>query len=210
MWQWTVLILSAYLLGSVSLSVLLTRALIGRDLRRLGSGNAGATNVLRTVGWWPALWVLAADLGKGALVVVVGRWLAAPGWAIGSAAVAVVVGHMLPLYHGFRGGKGVATAAGVMFLLAPLASLLGLLLFVVITLGTRYVALGSVVAVASFPLLAWLAGRLAWSAVPPRWLLLAAWVIGMLIVIKHAENGLRIWRGTEWKLGDPRGPEEAK
>ena len=181
MWHWPALILAAYLLGSVSCSLLLTRALTGRDLRRLGSGNAGATNVLRSVGPWPALLVLAGDLGKGALAVLASRWSGAPGWVIGSVAVAVVVGHMWPIYHGFRGGKGVATIAGTMFVLAPLASLLGLLLFVLSVALTRYVAVGSVLAIGSF------------SA--PR---LGHWSLGL----ERAAAGLVAARGNGDRRGD--------
>ena len=116
--QW-LLVPAAYCLGSVSFSLLLVRRLQDLDLRETGSGNPGATNVLRSVGGLPALVVLVLDVAKGAIPILVGERIGASGAVLGGAAVATVVGHMYPLFHGFRGVKGVATTAGALGAIQP-------------------------------------------------------------------------------------------
>ena len=144
--------LAAYLLGSLNFGVIISRLRYGDDIRRHGSGNAGATNALRTYGKLAAVLVLAGDFLKGTFAVLLGSMIAGQllgGWV---ASLLVILGHMFPAFFGFRGGKGVATAAGAILLLNPY-SLAGLLaVFVVVTAATRYVSLASVLAAASFPL----------------------------------------------------------
>jgi glycerol-3-phosphate acyltransferase PlsY len=205
---WTALIVLSYLLGSISWSYLLVRLQRGEDVRQLGSHNAGATNVAHVQGCRSGLLVLALDMGKGAAPPAAALGLHAPGPVIGSAAVAAILGHIFPIFLGFRGGKGVATAAGAMFVLAPLAAALGLVAFVLVTASTRYVALGSITAVAVFPLFLHVCGRLGWSATAPLWLLVSAAAIATMIVFKHRDNLSRIRGGTESKLGQSRRREE--
>ncbi|MCP4664602.1 MAG: glycerol-3-phosphate 1-O-acyltransferase PlsY [bacterium] len=200
--------LSSYLLGAVSFSYLVVRALRGFDVRTMGSGNAGATNVLRTAGTAPAVTVLLLDVGKGVAAVSAARWLEAPGPIVGVAAVAVVVGHIFPVYCGFRGGKGVATVAGAMGSLAPVPAALAGLVFLAIVAATRYVALGSIVGIGIFPLLIFLGGHLGWLEAAPRWLLVSSAVIALVIVFKHRDNVSRIRTGSEWKLGG--GPRDSE
>lgn len=185
----------AYLLGSISFSYLIVKAREGTDVRTVGSGNAGATNVLRAAGKGPALAVLLLDIVKGVLAVVVARALASPPAVVGAAAVAVVLGHVFPVFFGFRGGKGVATSAGALGALAPAVLLGALLVFVVIVLWKRYVSLGSIVATAVFPLLAWMARE-------DPWLIAASAAIALIVVTRHRSNLQRLLRGAEPRLGE--------
>ena len=193
------LVPAAYGLGSVSFSLLLVRRIAQRDVREMGSGNAGATNVLRTVGGTPALVVLVLDILKGIVPIVLGRRLGAPAAVLGCAAVAVVCGHMYPLFHQFRGGKGVATAAGALGalqwqLLVPCG-----LSFLVLVALTRYVSLASIVAVALFPLLAWGTG----PATPGGWWpALASSGIAGLTIWRHRANIERLLARDEARLGE--------
>ncbi len=142
----------AYLLGSVAFAVLLVRATTGKDIRAEGSGNAGATNVLRAHGKALGLCVAVLDIAKGALAVWLVRLVTADPRYAAAAGFAAVLGHVFPLYYGFRGGKGVATAVGAFLVLAPGAALVCVGVFVLVVAITRYVSLGSVVGmVASAP-----------------------------------------------------------
>lgn len=198
---WLVLVVAAYLMGSLSFSLLVVRLLRGIDLREVGSGNAGATNVLRTAGPIPALLVLLLDISKGVVPVVVARALDAPGPVVGGAAAAAVCGHIYPLFFGFRGGKGVATITGALATLAPVAALLSALIFVLAVVTTRWVSLGSVSAIGFFPLLVWVSGRSGWTEPAEAWLLLTAALLAALVVYKHRANIARILAGTESRLG---------
>lgn len=204
------LILGSYLLGSISFSLLTVRWLQGTDIRSLGSGNAGATNVLRAAGKGPAALVLLLDVTKGALAVWVARALEAPGPVVGMCAVAAVAGHVFPIYYGFRGGKGVATATGAMAGLAPLPAVGALGLFVLLVATTRMVSLGSIGAIGSFPLLLLAFGRLGWTPEPEVWLLVSASVLALLIVGKHHQNLERILSGQENRLGSAAGREGSR
>lgn len=200
---WIALVAGAYLLGSVSFSYLLVKRLRGRDVRTLGSGNAGATNVLRTSGTAAGAAVLALDAGKGALPVLAARLLEAPAPVMGAAGVAAVVGHVFPVYLGFKGGKGVATGAGVHLVFSPLATLLAAVAFVAVVAATGYVALGSVLAALLLPLAAWGVGAAGWAPPLPAPLLVASGVIVGLVVVMHWENLRRLAAGTEGRLRDP-------
>jgi acyl phosphate:glycerol-3-phosphate acyltransferase len=184
-----------YLLGSVSFAVLLVRLKTGRDIRSEGSGNAGATNVLRSYGKGLALVVAALDVAKGAAAVLLVRLVTADPRMAAAAGLAAVVGHVFPLYYGFRGGKGVATAVGAFLALAPLATLVCLAIFVIAVATTRYVSLGSCLAMVLLPP----AARIV-SHSPPA-VILAAALTAILVVLKHLENFKRLARGEERKLG---------
>jgi glycerol-3-phosphate acyltransferase PlsY len=198
------LVVGAYLLGSISWSVLLVRLLQGMDVRSVGSGNAGATNVMRAAGKKAGAAVLLLDVGKGIAAVAVPRSLDAPPVVVGGAAVAVVLGHVFPAFFGFRGGKGVATSAGALGTLSPVALALGLLVFVALVTWKRYVSLGSIVTAALFPVLAWVSHRQGWTEHGGGWTILAGALIALLVVIKHQGNLRRLWRGTEPRLGEVR------
>lgn len=180
-----------YGLGSIPFGLLLTHWAGAGDLRSIGSGNIGATNVLRTGRKGLALATLLLDLGKGALPTALGlAWFGPMGGAIAGAGA--ILGHCFPVWLGFRGGKGVATAAGVMLGMTPLLFLPILLAFVAVVAATRWVSLGSITAACLAPVAAWLFGA---PAAAGLYLLVAA-----LVVLKHRENIRRLLRGEENRL----------
>lgn len=198
---WLVLLVTAYLLGSVSFSFLIVRVLKGQDVRRLGSGNAGATNVWRTAGAWPAATALVLDVGKGAAAVAAARLLEAPAAVTAGTAVAVVVGHVFPLFFGFQGGKGVATAAGALGTLAPPALAGAAAVFVVAVAVSRIVSVGSIAAAVSVPLLVAIAGRAGWLEMAGPAPLIASLAVAGLVIFKHRSNLRRLREGREHRLG---------
>lgn len=190
-WPFAACFLIAYLIGSVPFGVILTRLVRAGDLRAIGSGNIGATNVLRTGRKSLAILTLILDIAKGALPV----WLAGhlgPDMAV-VAGLGAVLGHCFPVWLKFRGGKGVATALGVVLVLTPLVALIAVVLFVAITALTRYVSLGSMLGVAAACALAYALGH---AQAAGLYL-----VLGLLIIAKHAGNIHRLCAGTEGKLG---------
>lgn len=187
--------LAGYLLGSISFAVLLVRRRTGKDIRQEGSGNAGATNVLRSHGKGLAAAVAAADVAKGAAAVLLARLFTADPRVAATAGLAAVVGHVFPIFYGFRGGKGVATAVGSFLALTPWAALVCLATFAAIVAATRYVSLGSIVAMCLLPPVAGILFH------APRPTVLAAAGAAALIVVKHFENLKRLARGEERKLG---------
>src|SRR3954451_13663944 len=149
---------SAYLLGSIPFAFLLARRLEGIDIRRAGSGNVGAANVLRISGVGAAIAVMVLDVAKGAgSVLVAQRWDGSDA-APAAAGLAAIVGHIYPAWLRFRGGKGVATACGVFSVLTPYAALPAFCMFLLTAWTTRYVSLGSVVATIALPPIAYVAG----------------------------------------------------
>lgn len=200
--MWWILLLAAYLLGSVPFGYLIGREGAGVDVRRVGSGNVGATNVLRIAGKRPALAVLLLDLAKGCLPVLLGRVLGAPTVVLGAVAVVAVVGHVFPVFLGFRGGKGVATAIGAFLPLALLAALGAIGVFGLILAWKRYVSLASVVSAISFPLWVSLLGSTGWLKEPWWPVLVAGTAVATLIVIRHRENLRRIQDGSESRIGE--------
>jgi glycerol-3-phosphate acyltransferase PlsY len=197
---------AAYLIGSIPFGYLLVLIFKKEDIRTTGSGNIGATNVARTA---PGLGIatLVLDALKGFVPVwFISRHLLISYDAdisggvmlLSLAALFAVLGHMFPVWLKFRGGKGVATAAGVFLALSPKAIGLSLLVFLVIFVATRYVSLGSILATASFPVFAYSLDKSFWEA---RSLFLASVLISILIIVKHHENIRRLINGTESKFG---------
>ena len=182
--------IAAYLIGSIPFGYLIVRGKIGADIRQTGSGGTGATNVSRRAGKVAGVVTLLLDALKGAAAVLMARALSGDDWIIAAAAIAVLVGHIFPVWLRFRGGKGVATGAGVFLVVAPVALLLAGVLFLAIVFVTRYVSLGSMVAAATIPLLVWVQ-----SGSQP--LLIAAILGALLIVFAHRGNIGRLARGTE-------------
>jgi glycerol-3-phosphate acyltransferase PlsY len=186
-------ILLGYLAGSVPFAFLLARR-AGIDVRVAGSGNVGATNVMRTTGTRRAIAVMTLDVGKGALAVAL-AWLVHAGVTVTAlAAAAAVVGHVYPVWLRFHGGKGVAVAAGVFAVLAPIATAVAAALFLVIAWGTRYVSLGSIAATLALPPAAWMTGE-------PVSVVIAAAATATLILFRHRGNIRRLRAGTERRMG---------
>ncbi|MFN7940446.1 MAG: glycerol-3-phosphate 1-O-acyltransferase PlsY [Thermoanaerobaculia bacterium] len=202
--RWLPLLAGAYLFGSLSFSLVVVWLLQRRDVRSVGSGNAGATNVLRAAGRLPALLVLVLDIAKGALPVVIARRWGAPEAVAALAGAAAVLGHVAPVFFAFRGGKGVATSAGALFELFPLAALAAVVIFLAAVASTRWVSLGSLLAAGVLPLCAWLFGRLGWGRPADRQTLAAAIAIAGVVVWRHRANLTRLIAGTERRLGEPR------
>jgi acyl phosphate:glycerol-3-phosphate acyltransferase len=195
----------SYLLGSIPFGYILVRIFQGIDVRSIGSGNIGATNVARTGGKGLAIATLALDTFKGWLPVFLVLTLSfvpvsslAQRHTLASfAALVAVLGHMFPVWLGFKGGKGVATGLGVFLALAPKAVLIAVVLFAIVVAITRYVSLGSILAAASIPVaLWWLAGD---SFPAPALVMCAA--IALLVIIRHHQNIGRLLAHTESQLG---------
>ncbi len=192
--------LLGYLLGSVSGSLLLGR-FRDLDIRALGSGNAGGTNALRTVGWRFALAVVLIDLGKGAAAALLALWVlsavfSVPDVALTGAAVAgyfAVIGHIWPVYFGFRGGKGAGTAVGAITVLAPWCILPLFLVWVITILGTGYVGLATILSGLSLVPAVWVLGP---SPLPPALGILAI-AIAITLTFTHRSNLARLRDGSE-------------
>jgi glycerol-3-phosphate acyltransferase PlsY len=183
-----------YLLGSIPFAFLLTRRWSQLDIRQAGSGNVGATNVLRTAGVAAAVTVMLLDVAKGAGSVMVAERLSAGSAAPAAAGLAAIVGHIYPVWLRFHGGKGVAVAAGVFCVLSPIATAIAASLFLVTVWLTRYISLGSIAATIALPPAAWLSGE-------PRGVVAAAAGSGALILFRHRANFRRLRAGTERKMG---------
>ncbi|MEM7044879.1 MAG: glycerol-3-phosphate 1-O-acyltransferase PlsY [Pseudomonadota bacterium] len=181
----------SYLIGSIPFGLILTRMFGAGDLRNIGSGNIGATNVLRTGRKSLALATLLLDAAKGALPVWLAGTFFGPDMAV-VAGLGAILGHCFPVWLKFNGGKGVATAAGVVLTLTPLAGLIAFALFLVVVTLTRYVSLSSILAAVSAAPIAYLLGR-----VQPAELYL---LIALIIIIKHHENIRRLIAGEESKV----------
>jgi glycerol-3-phosphate acyltransferase PlsY len=192
---------AAYLLGAIPTSYLVVRLVKGKDLRTLGSGNLGATNLFRVLGWRFAIPVALFDVAKGAVPVLVFGPRAGGGDLVALLlGITAVVGHVFSVFVGFRGGKGVATGAGVVLGLAPWAVLVGLATWVTVVAASGYVSLASMLAaIALLPAVYWLH--------PERRNL--AWLFGLLavgVIALHRANIARLLAGTEHRFGRKRRP----
>jgi glycerol-3-phosphate acyltransferase PlsY len=188
-----VLALVAYAVGSLPFGLWLVRAQ-GVDLRTIGSGNIGATNVWRVAGRAIALLVLVLDAGKGALAVLLARVVVDEPYALAACAIAVVAGHVWPIWARFHGGKGVATAVGAFALIEPVAVVWCVMVFGCVVAMTRYVSAGSLAAAIVLPMVTRLAGA-------GGWVTLGASLTAALVVWRHRSNIARLRRGVEPRLG---------
>lgn len=183
----------AYLVGGIPFGYLLVRLKTGQDVRSMGSGNIGATNVLRTTGRAIAVGTLLLDIAKGIFAVWFASRLthASPLWT-SAAALAVMAGHAFPVFLRFHGGKAVASFIGAFLYLTPIPLLTVLILFTIVVAVTRYISLGSIVAAGTFPLAVWMILH------PPTPVWIAALIAGAFIVYRHQSNIQRIRSGTEF------------
>jgi len=189
-------IIASYLIGSIPFGFIIAK-IRGIDIRRHGSGNIGATNVWRTIGPGAGLTVLALDAAKGAAAVYIGRQAGIEGVEM-LTGIAALVGHAFPLFLGFRGGKIIATGAGVLLALAPPVLLIAFTVFMIVVLVSRYVSLGSVCAALSVPLSMFL---LHYSLLYN----IFGGVLCLFAVLKHIPNIKRLARGTESKISFKKG-----
>ncbi len=184
--------LIAYLIGGIPFGYLLVRAKTGEDVRSKGSGNIGATNVLRTTGRAAAVATLLLDIAKGSVAVwLAGKLTNESVAAMSLAALAVMAGHAYPVFLKFRGGKAVASFIGAFLVLTPLPLLASLALFVIVVAATRHISLGSIVAAGSLPLAVYLIQH------PVAPVLVASIVAGVFVIYRHASNIQRLRAGTE-------------
>jgi acyl phosphate:glycerol-3-phosphate acyltransferase len=185
-------LLCAYLIGGIPFGYIIVKLKTGRDVRGSGSGNIGATNVLRTTGRALGIVTLLLDIAKGFAAV----WLAAslmhddPLWT-SAAAVTVMMGHAFPVFLGFKGGKAVASFIGAFLYLTPLALVAVMIVFFVVVAYSRYISLGSILAAGTFPFAVWLILH------PPAPVLIAALIAGAFIVWRHKSNIERLRAGKE-------------
>lgn len=195
--------LIAYLLGSLNFALILSKKMYGEDIRAFGSKNAGTTNMMRTYGKKAAILTILGDILKGIFAVIIGSFIM--GYTLGgsTAGLCCVLGHVFPLFYGFRGGKGVATSAAVILVLNPIVFLIMISVFLLTVILTRYISLGSCLAAALFPFLTYYS-RL---AVEPEKRLpyagiafLCSFLMAILVICKHHENLKRLANGKESKF----------
>ena len=187
------LILFGYLIGSIPSGYLLG-ARSGVDIRKTGSGNIGATNVARVLGKRRGILTLIADVGKGYLAVFIATQTDVSLAAVMLAGLAAFFGHLFPVFLNFKGGKGVATAFGILLALAPLATALLVIVFAATLVTSRIASIGSMIAAAAAPFVLWL------LAYPPV-VISGGFVMALLIIVRHHANLRRLLRGTEPRLG---------
>ena len=202
------IVVAAYLLGSVPSGYVLVRLFRHQDVRQTGSGNIGATNVLRAGGKGLAVATFLMDMLKGCSAVWLGGLigsLLAPGAAPDNmralAALVAVLGHIFPVWLGFKGGKGVATGFGVFLAASPWAALAAISVFIVVLALSRYVSLASILGAGSFPFFAWWLGRIHVCAERSLFFVAVEIAVALLLIAKHYPNIRRLLAGTESKLG---------
>jgi glycerol-3-phosphate acyltransferase PlsY len=203
---WLPILALAYLLGSIPFGYLLVRFFRKEDIRAIGSGNIGATNVARSGAKGLGILTLVLDTLKGTLAVLIAMHFApglhGPSNLAVAAAVAACMGHIFPVWLGFKGGKGIATALGVFIALVPPVALASLLLFALIVAVTRIVSLGSILAAASIPFFAlWL------IPIHSAFLLTGLSIISLTSILKHHANIVRLLHGQEPRFGSKKSPQ---
>jgi glycerol-3-phosphate acyltransferase PlsY len=200
-WRVAAVVVVGYLLGGVPFGAIIARRMHGADITTLGSGNIGATNVFRALGWRPALIVAVLDVTKGALPALAARFLAVPAWSASgrdliviAAGVAAMAGHMFSPYFRLRGGKGIATVGGAILVLMPEGLAVLALIFVLTILVVRIVSVASILAAVAFPFTILV-------LYPDRPILLAFAVIVLpMVVWSHRANIARLLRGEEHRI----------
>lgn len=195
---------SAYLLGSINFAIVVTRLFTGKDIRSMGSGNAGMTNVLRCVGKVPALLVLIGDLSKAIVGVLLGQFLyhlcAGGAPIIGGyiSGISVMIGHIFPLFDHFKGGKGVLTVAGMMMVLDIKVFAICIFIFIIVMLITKIVSVSSIAAALSLPVATYILHNISQNYV--LYSTIMSGLIAVIIIYMHRQNIQRIIAGTEKKF----------
>lgn len=197
----------AYLFGSINFAIIITKVFAKKDIRDFGSGNAGMTNVLRTLGKGPAALTLIGDFLKGVLAVLIARLLFSfvakqPDFFVGEylAVFCALLGHIFPVYYGFKGGKGILVSSGALLMLAPIPFLCSLVVFLVFVKLTKTVSVGSIASAIAFPIALFLF-RMAFDSPNTGMETLMASLIALLIIFMHRSNIKRLIKGEENKFG---------
>ena len=192
--QYFLVLAFVYLFASIPFGLLVSKYFYGTDIRSKGSGNIGATNVLRTLGAFPAVLVLILDMGKGITAVFLARYFLGTDFSAVIAGLVAIIGHSCSCFLGFKGGKGVATGLGVILMLSPLVTCLTVMVFALIVGITRYVSLGSVLGALLLPLLMIVFHQ-------PKPYLYFACLAAAFVIYRHRGNIQRLLHGTESKIG---------
>ena len=204
-----VTVIAAYLIGSINFAVIFAKAFLKKDVRELGSGNAGATNVLRSAGLVPGILTFVFDALKGFAASYMGKIVfdyiftnSASDWAMpifGAylCGTACMLGHIFPFFFDFKGGKGVATSVGIFAVCCPIAIISGLIVFTLVTIFSKYVSLGSVIATLVVVILSIIFYDRTAALLPQLFLALA---MGVIVIVKHKENIKRLIAGNESKI----------
>jgi glycerol-3-phosphate acyltransferase PlsY len=187
------LIICAFVMGSIPVGVIVAKTK-GIDLKKIGSGNIGATNVLRSLGKGPAALTLFGDMLKGALAVALGKYFGLGTFYQGLIGLSAILGHNFSLFLGFRGGKGVATSLGVFLLYSPQTALITFIIWIVVVLTTKYSSLGALISFGLLPLTIIL--------LDSKDKLPVAVLVALFILIRHTDNIRRLIKGTERKIGE--------
>ena len=198
--QYLALVVACYLFGSLSWGYMLVNLTMGEDIRDFGSGRTGMSNILRTAGGKAATLVFVLDAGKAIVAVLLARQVIGAGAAEAAAALAVLCGHNWPVFLRFRGGRGIMPGLGGMSVMAPWVTLAGCGLFLVVTLSSRYLSLGSITGTAAVAIISL---ALTLLAQQPEIYTLYACVGGAVIIWQHRDNIRRIINGTERRVGMP-------
>lgn len=193
LWPYALCALLTYLMGSIPFGLVLTRLAGQGDIRKIGSGSIGATNVLRTGNKALAALTLLLDAGKGVAAVLIGQWFGGPDFAV-IAAFMVVVGHLFSVWLRFKGGKGIATGLGVMLALSWPAGLIALAIWLVLAAVVRISSLASMISAVSAPIALWFITH-------DIQYVQTACLITLLVIIKHRSNILRLFNGEEPRIG---------
>jgi glycerol-3-phosphate acyltransferase PlsY len=189
----SLLIICAFIMGSIPVGMLVARAK-GVDLKKIGSGNIGATNVLRSLGKGPAALTLIGDMLKGTLAVALGRYFGLGTFYEGIIGLLAILGHNFSVFLGFRGGKGVATSLGVFILYSPRTALITFVIWIAVVITTKYSSLGALISFGLLPLNIILFDS--------KEKLPVALLVTLLILIRHMDNIQRLMKGTERKIGE--------
>ena len=203
-------VIFSYLIGSVNFAVIFSKVFMKKDVRNIGSGNAGTTNIMRNGGFVPGALTFLCDALKGFVASFAGKvvfdyilgntdaaW-ALPIYGAYICGLACMLGHVFPIFFQFKGGKGVATSVGIYAVCSPVAIVLGLTVFAIVTIASKYVSVGSVTAAITVVICS-LIFRISDAAIMPQIIMSVA--IGLIVILKHIENIKRIIAGTESKIG---------
>jgi len=204
-------ILGAYLIGAIPFGFLIPKLFGVSDVRKVGSGNVGATNAYRSAGPIAGILVLICDIGKGVAAVMLARFvpgtIVPPEYLLFAAGMAAILGHIFTIFLGFKGGKGVNTALGVMITILPLESLVALVVFIIVVCITRYISLGSMLAASTLFLMTFIEWLFKLKEMPPVYIIVP-FLLVLLIVFAHRSNIKRLLAGNENRFSFHSKPKE--